>query len=229
MWGAQVHRRNGPDSSLPKGWRFSTQCVMSLVLAWGKIKQRPPWHVLPQVCQAASHLRCLCTCCTPCLEGSVLAAPFVTSLSLSSSSYTNLSTELICSLLQEDFADSLVKVKCPTSVLQKPQPLATQVIRSLLGLPLLNSQKIRPISCSQPQLWSPAQSLGHSRHQNVSWIKGILTVSPPGPFLGHLIWSQYSTDLLCGLRHDLLPASPHQPQFPRPASSATILFFHLVT
>lgn len=97
------------------------------------------------VCQAASHLqasaRAVCTAWT-----APSHVPPVTSLSLlliTCLTYTP--------LLQEAFPNSLVKVRCPSSVLRRPQSLVTEVTCSPVGL--LNLSQLLE---DQAYLWLPA-------------------------------------------------------------------------
>lgn len=100
------------------------------------------------VCQAAPHLRASARAvCTAWTAPSHVPAPTppVTSLSL-----LLITCLTYIPLPQEAFPDSLVKVKCPSSVLQRPQLLATEVTCSPVGLHLTQLLE------DQAYLWLPA-------------------------------------------------------------------------
>lgn len=58
------------------------------------------------------------------------------------SSFANFRTQLVYPLLQKAFLGSLVRIKCPSSVFQRPWSLATEAV-STCWFPLLNSALVR--------------------------------------------------------------------------------------
>lgn len=53
------------------------------------------------------------------------------------SSFANFRTQPVYPLLQEAFLGSLVRIKCPLSVFQRPWSLATEVVCPPVGFPYL--------------------------------------------------------------------------------------------
>ena len=87
-----------------------------------------PRRLRPQTCQAVSHLETFACTRALCREAS---------LYMPASSFANFRTQPVYPLLQEAFLGSLVRIKCPLSVFQRPWSLATEVVCPPVGFPYL--------------------------------------------------------------------------------------------
>lgn len=159
-----LHEKQAPSPLFRKGRHANLACDEP----WSKrprarVGKTCPRCLQPQACHAASHLEAFAR--------ARLLGPEA-SLYTPASSFANFRTQLVYPLLQKAFLGSLVRIKCPSSVFQRPWSLATEAV-STCWFPLLNSALVRRDSGSQLQPQSAAWSLAHSRHQiHVRWVRG---------------------------------------------------------
>lgn len=127
--------RNRPHHLSSERADMPTLCVMSPGVS-GHVLGRgshAPWCLQPQACHAASYLEAFAR--------ARLLSPGA-SLYTPAASFANFRTQLVYPLLQKAFLGSLVRIKCPSSVFQRPWSLATEAV-STCWFPLLNSALVR--------------------------------------------------------------------------------------